>query len=346
MKDLAHHFILTRLEHPMSLTVFSGRMFFSLVIVIFAAASPYAAIKDLVRDQPDGFALIPGWHRIQNAAVHAATDPWTWGPAAAAAGVYLTGSDAGATRWIATHAPIFGSVTGAQTASNVLLAGSAASFYGTGLAGMVWRQPNESIFDAGGRIIGGVAASGITSGITNVVKSLTGRLRPDGSDHYSFPSGHTSSSSVYTTLACRNIQDLPLSRPVQLAMQGGVGLLTVGTAWARMEGEKHFLTDVLAGAALGHFVGIFISDAFFGVAPKDSAATDSDRPGIELPAIPAIPPQVQTALHTITTTVSHETGNALSWLNQRKEIQQTRQYVLDRLGVQKSKNPTGHTSGA
>jgi membrane-associated phospholipid phosphatase len=44
-------------------------------------------------------------------------------------------------------------------------------------------------------------------------------------------------------------------------------LLASGSAWARVEGGKHFPSDGLAGAALGHFLSTFIHDAFIGI-PK------------------------------------------------------------------------------
>jgi len=40
------------------------------------------------------------------------------------------------------------------------------------------------------------------------------------------------------------------------------------TAWARVEAGKHYPSDVLAGAALAHFVTVFIHDAFLGL-PND-----------------------------------------------------------------------------
>ncbi len=44
--------------------------------------------------------------------------------------------------------------------------------------------------------------------------------------------------------------------------------LATGVAWARVEGERHYPSDVLAGAALGHFISAFIHDAFIGL-PED-----------------------------------------------------------------------------
>jgi membrane-associated phospholipid phosphatase len=44
--------------------------------------------------------------------------------------------------------------------------------------------------------------------------------------------------------------------------------LAAGTAWARVEAQKHFPSDILAGAALGNFVASFVHDAFLGL-PDD-----------------------------------------------------------------------------
>jgi membrane-associated phospholipid phosphatase len=41
-------------------------------------------------------------------------------------------------------------------------------------------------------------------------------------------------------------------------------------AWARVEARKHYPSDVLAGAALGHFLTAFIHDAFLNL-PEDGS---------------------------------------------------------------------------
>jgi membrane-associated phospholipid phosphatase len=41
------------------------------------------------------------------------------------------------------------------------------------------------------------------------------------------------------------------------------------TAWARVEANKHYPSDVLAGAAIGHFLTAFIHDSFLGL-PEES----------------------------------------------------------------------------
>jgi hypothetical protein len=42
-----------------------------------------------------------------------------------------------------------------------------------------------------------------------------------------------------------------------------LALLAAGTAWARVEAGQHYPADVLAGVALGRFLGDFMSRLFF-----------------------------------------------------------------------------------
>ncbi len=44
-----------------------------------------------------------------------------------------------------------------------------------------------------------------------------------------------------------------------------LGTLTAGVSWACLEAGNHYPSDVLAGVAMGHFIGTFINDAFLGI---------------------------------------------------------------------------------
>jgi membrane-associated phospholipid phosphatase len=107
-----------------------------------------------------------------------------------------------------------------------------------------------------------LAAVGLTSGVTQLLKATTDRERPDDpQDKTSFPSGHASGAFAAATLANRNVDELGVSKPLQRTIQiANLGLAS-GVAWARVEGGRHFPSDVLAGAALGHFLGA-VSRAF------------------------------------------------------------------------------------
>jgi len=64
-------------------------------------------------------------------------------------------------------------------------------------------------------------------------------------------------------MARQNLQYMDL--PVWARRTGEWGLhgVAVGTALARVEAGKHYLSDVLVGYALGNFVASFMQEAFF-----------------------------------------------------------------------------------
>jgi membrane-associated phospholipid phosphatase len=112
-------------------------------------------------------------------------------------------------------------------------------------------------------------AIGVTSGVTQGLKRLTDRTRPDGTDDLSFPSGHASASFAAATLANRNLASIHLTPWARYPLYISNVLIASGSAWARVEGGKLFPSDGLAGAALGHFLSAFIHDAFIGTPTAD-----------------------------------------------------------------------------
>ena len=97
-----------------------------------------------------------------------------------------------------------------------------------------------------------------------------GRLRPDGSRHNSFPSGHTAMAFSSATILHREYGHL--SPWVSVA---GYSVATV-TGISRMLNNRHWLTDVLVGASvgiLGTELGYLITDRLLGnrglVRPED-----------------------------------------------------------------------------
>lgn len=75
--------------------------------------------------------------------------------------------------------------------------------------------------------------------ISTIAKRAVGRRRPDGSDRRSFFSEHTAfAASAFG--GPRVAVVLPL---------------TIGTGYLRIAADKHYLTDALAGAAVGSLIG-------------------------------------------------------------------------------------------
>ncbi len=85
----------------------------------------------------------------------------------------------------------------------------------------------------------------LTYGTVSLTKLAVQRTRPNGED-YSFPSGHT--ASAFSTAGV-------LSRRYG-GWVGGIGIgLGVLTGLGRLEDNKHFASDVVAGATIGWIIG-------------------------------------------------------------------------------------------
>lgn len=92
------------------------------------------------------------------------------------------------------------------------------------------------------------------------------------------------------TLANQNL-DIDVPTPLRRSLQATNLLLATGTAWARVEAGKQFPSDVLAGAASGRILAIFMHDVFLGL-PADSNAeihARANRKGVLSP-LPVLTP--------------------------------------------------------
>lgn len=78
--------------------------------------------------------------------------------------------------------------------------------------------------------------TGATIATTELLKRLTHRQRPDGSDRLSFPSGHTANAFASSNW------DVRVSFPLALA-----------TGYLRTAAARHYPTDIAAGAGVGAF---------------------------------------------------------------------------------------------
>jgi membrane-associated phospholipid phosphatase len=86
----------------------------------------------------------------------------------------------------------------------------------------------------------------LTQLVVGPIKWAVRRDRPDQSSQLSFPSGHAANSFALARLMHR-----------QYGLRVGVPLYIVGalTGAGRIEGDKHYLSDVVMGAVLGTLVG-------------------------------------------------------------------------------------------
>lgn len=86
---------------------------------------------------------------------------------------------------------------------------------------------------------------GLMKASTEIVKSSTGRLRPDGSSRNSFPSGHTATSFASAEFLMQEYKDVS-------PWIGYAGYLVAGTTGVlRLYNNRHWVSDVVAGAGFG-----------------------------------------------------------------------------------------------
>ncbi len=96
--------------------------------------------------------------------------------------------------------------------------------------------------ETGRRLFEALAINGL---MTLGLQAATNQQRPNG-DRMAFPSGHTSSS-----FAMAAVLDGMYGPLVGIPMYGLAGFIGA----ARLDANKHYLSDVIAGAALGYVIG-------------------------------------------------------------------------------------------
>ena len=114
--------------------------------------------------------------------------------------------------------------------------------------------------------------------VESALKGITQRARPsagverseffDGGN--SFPSGHSTQAWAVATVIAN---EYPRRRVVRIAAYGAATAVSV----ARFTGQKHYLSDVVAGSALGYAIGKYVYTTH-----HRSSSTDSElwRPTI------------------------------------------------------------------
>jgi membrane-associated phospholipid phosphatase len=69
-------------------------------------------------------------------------------------------------------------------------------------------------------------------------------------------------------LSNRNLDAINPSPGIKYPLQIGNILMASGVLWTRVSGAQHFPSDVLAGAAIGHFFSAVIHDVLLGNPPS------------------------------------------------------------------------------
>ncbi|GIZ07311.1 phospholipid phosphatase [Flavobacterium sp. UMI-01] len=103
------------------------------------------------------------------------------------------------------------------------------------------------------RTIDVITANTLSYILVTILKNSVKSTRPDGSDRLSFPSGHTAIAFTNAALLYQEYKDANF----WYASSGFV--FATATGILRIANNKHFSSDVLAGAGIGLASGILVS---------------------------------------------------------------------------------------
>lgn len=210
-------------------------------------------------------SLWPSGEDWKRSIMCAAMSPITWVPLVGATIIWATGTDRSIVNWASETTPIFGSQNNADSDSTRIrnLLGGAAT-----ISTIITppQMPDESVLVEKAERFGFFLLSTASAAeITHLLKLWVKRERPNGTNNMSFPSGHATEDFSFAAITTRNLDDFHFSKGIQILENGVIYLVASLGAWARVEADQHYPTDVLVGAAIGNFVTSAIYNAFVGM---------------------------------------------------------------------------------
>jgi len=205
--------------------------------------------------------FIKSFKQIGFSAKNAIMDPYTLGALTLATGIYLANKDQQISDWATSHHPVFGSEQRARTTTD-LLQYSSLAIYGLTTIVKNNRNGNSAITFPIINVSSDISAIFLTVFTTELLKNNVGRLRPNHGDTRSFPSGHTSFTTINANLTSHQLNTMEMKSDTRLLCNAALATMVTATAWGRIEGKKHYPSDVLAGAALGNFIGNFVTGLY------------------------------------------------------------------------------------
>lgn len=96
------------------------------------------------------------------------------------------------------------------------------------------------------------------------------RERPNKIDSLSFPSGHSAEAGSRNMLISKNLDTMDMNPYLRTGIKVVNTGMASGTLWARLEGERHYPSDILAGYAVGSFVAGFVFDSLMNLEEGES----------------------------------------------------------------------------
>ena len=211
--------------------------------------------------------ISPGWERVKQAALNAAKDPGTWVPAVGATVVAASGRDRELTE----------SVMGEGGRYELSREAAESSDRHRTRLDQLWMVSLLATDSGSENVVSNklrgaftqAAIVNVSIATTNGLKSVVRRGGPGddrpADEHDGFPSNHSVPPFTQAALIRRNLHYTSVNKFARYSLLAASYGLASASAYGRVEAGLHFVSDQLAGAALGNFLGLFMYDAFFEV---------------------------------------------------------------------------------
>lgn len=202
------------------------------------------------------------FQHVTDAAVDALLEPTTLVPSIGAALFAVGDFDEEASDWARDEHPIMGRRERAQDHSYNYM-------YAVGIGTLVICGLSSCNHDTscGQSRLYNLAAASLSGLSTNLavesLKRTVDREKPNHADsHTSFPSGHSATSFSMARSSSRCIEKSSVNGYIKSAVKIVSNAAASISAWSRVEAERHYPSDILAGAAIGNFLTDFVFNLF------------------------------------------------------------------------------------
>lgn len=204
-----------------------------------------------------------------------ASSAHVWGPLAGASVFAVTKIDKKFSDWVQHEASVFKNKEFADKWSDNFNDIQKYEMYGiilltpshpddNGFGGYLWNKVR-------GGLAVNIAASSSRFGVDQVRK-VVHRERPNGMDMKSLPSGHSAEAASRSAIVRKGSAAIDMNKDLHFAVNSFNTGMAIATCWARVEGKRHYPSDVMAGYAFGTFVSGVVFDTLINYDPDQSIA--------------------------------------------------------------------------
>lgn len=202
--------------------------------------------------------------RILHALKKNASSPHVWGPLAGAGIFAVTNIDKKMSEWVQHEGHVFKNKDAADNWSDNFNNIQKYEMYGV----ILLTPSHDEDMSFGGYLLnkarGGfalnIAASSSRFGVDQIRK-VVHRERPNQLDFKSLPSGHAAEAGSRSAIIRKGSASIDMNKELHFSINTLNTAMAIGTAWARVEGKRHYPSDVMAGYAFGTFISGFVFDS-------------------------------------------------------------------------------------